>query len=95
MIHAGWQRAILCSPSGVDVLGDTFIRIEGVNRAYKEQDRGEISRQHGHNHGAAPVESKQTWWAKSSIFHGVPEQRGTAVHSATLVHGLCQQNNNP
>jgi len=73
---------------------DTFVRIEGVDRAYKQQDGGEIRRQHGHNRGAAPVESKQTWSARSSVCHGVPEQRETAVHSATLVHGLCQQNNN-
>jgi hypothetical protein len=71
-----------------------IVPIEGVDRAYKQQDGGEISRQHGHNRSAAPLESKQKWSARSSVSHGVPEQRETAVHSATLVHGLCQQNNN-
>ena len=37
MIHAGWQRAILCSPSRMNVLGDTFIGIEGVNRGCTER----------------------------------------------------------
>ena len=37
MIHAGWQRAILRSPGGVNVLGNTFVRIEGVNRTCTER----------------------------------------------------------
>ena len=42
MIHAGWQRAILCSPSGMNVLGDMFIGIEGVNRACQQQYAEEV-----------------------------------------------------
>jgi hypothetical protein len=37
VIHARWQRTILRSPSRVDVLGEMFVRIAGVNRGCTER----------------------------------------------------------
>jgi hypothetical protein len=53
----------------VEVLANVLFLIKGVKRAYQQQDGGEISRQHGSNRGAAPLETKQKWSARSHFLH--------------------------
>ena len=73
------------------VLGETFVRIEGMDRARQQQYAGETRAQHRHNRGRGPVKAKRQWSAKSNVPHVVPEQRETTVHSAALIHGLTKK----
>ena len=81
-------RTILCSPRGMNVLGDTFIGIEGVNRGCQQQYAGETKAQRRRNRGRGPVKAKRKWLARTSVSHVVPELREATVHSAALIHGL-------
>src|SRR5271165_4875276 len=51
------------------VLGKTFVRIEGVNRACQQQDAGETGAQRGRNRAADQVETKQKRPARSYLSH--------------------------
>ena len=66
--------AILHPPSGVDVLGKAFVRIEGVSRACQEQyTREGTGHQHGRNGRAGPAQTAQKRSARSYVSHVVPE----------------------
>jgi len=60
-------------PGGMDVLGDTFVRIEGANRARQQQHAGKTRAQHRRNRAARPFKAKQKRSARSYVSHVVPE----------------------
>ena len=43
LVHARRQRAVLYPPGRMHVLGEAFVRIEGVDRACQKQYAGEIT----------------------------------------------------
>src|SRR5271166_5378876 len=53
----------------MNVLGDTFVWIEGVSRACQQQDVGETGAQRGRNRAAGPVETKQKRSTRSYLAH--------------------------
>jgi len=64
-IRAIRRGTISRSPGGVDVLGDAFGRIEGVNRACQQQYASEMTGQCGRSRRAEPANPKQKPSARS------------------------------
>ena len=67
--HPGSERAILCPPGGVHVLGDVFVRIEGVKRGCEQQDADKARTERSRNGRAEPFTSNEKPWAKSHLSH--------------------------
>ena len=51
------------------VLGETFVRIEGVKRALQKQQAGDTGAQSGRKRAAGPLETKQQRSARSYLSH--------------------------
>ena len=56
--HAGRRGAILYSPRRMDVLRETFIRIEGMQRVREQQYADKTTAERGRDRGARPVKGK-------------------------------------
>ena len=58
-VHASRRRTILCSPGGMHVLSEPFVRIEGVNRACQQQHADKTKAHPRRNRAARAFEAKQ------------------------------------
>src|SRR5271157_4567740 len=61
----------------MDVLGDVFVRIEGVNRAWQQQYTGETKAQRRRNRGRGPVKATRKWSARSHFSHSRERRQTT------------------
>ena len=104
MKTCGRVQTVLDPPGFVYVLGETFVGIEGVNRACQKQHAGETGGQRGRDRGAGPLETKQKRSARIDFphvrqrtapdsmvpfsLHGLPGRQPSALVAAYLWVGI-------